>query len=200
MNIPSSSLAGLVVLAHGEATQAQRDLFDPRAVATVRYADPAAWTTATAMARALAQAGEPVRAALDRVGVLVITAHGPAEATAAVAQAARDGFSSPLRYPAANPGSLVGVTSILFGLRGPTLLLTVPPARGVPVAFLLAARWLRHHQLPLMALGVCAPAPPEGYLARCLILSPLASEAGMLPLDYERETAWLLATSGSPKE
>ena len=45
------------------------------------------------------------------MGVLVTSPRGPVETIEAVAQAAREGFSSPLRYPASNPGSLAGVTA-----------------------------------------------------------------------------------------
>ena len=98
-------MSDLWILARGEADELERGLFDKRALTTVRYADPAAWVVATAAARAMAGARDAVAAAGEGVGVLVTSPRGPVETIAAVAQAAREGFSSPLRYPASSPGS-----------------------------------------------------------------------------------------------
>ena len=119
---------GFVVFSRGEALRLQKDLFDRQTLGAVRYADPAAWVLATATARALRRKKGEVSAAKDRIGVVVVSSHGPIETLRRVAEDARSGFASPLRYPASNPGSVAGVSSILFGLQGPTLNLLI--ARG----------------------------------------------------------------------
>ena len=46
-----NELGALMVAGSGEAAPHQRDLFEARIRATVRYADPAAWITATPLPR-----------------------------------------------------------------------------------------------------------------------------------------------------
>src|SRR4051812_8606161 len=102
----------------GEATNAKRTDFvavQQAALASIRYADPAAFTTAAGVARALEPQREAVLAVSDRVGVIAISADGPVEAMAAMTQAGKEGTSSPIRFPASNAGSLCGIPSIAFG-------------------------------------------------------------------------------------
>ena len=168
---PAQTTEHFVVMGRGEAEEVCRELFDPQIGTRVRYADPAAWASATAIARAFATARESVDAAGDAIGVLVNTDRGPAQTMAHLAKEAREGFSSPLRYPASNPGSLAGVPCIAFGLRGPTLVLTMPAIQGTPVGLIIAGQWLSRGIVPLVALTVHASRPPNRNLARCLILA-----------------------------
>jgi hypothetical protein len=184
-------MSGLRILARGEADDLERALFDRRALTTVRYADPAAWVVATAAARAIAEARAAAAAAGDGVGVLVTSPRGPVETIAAVAQAAREGFSSPLRYPASNPGSLAGVTCIALGLRGPTLMLTMPPEDGAPVGLLLGGRWIDRGDVPLALVAACWERSPGKPRARCLLLGRAAKVDEGLSLDRTRDAAWL---------
>lgn len=154
------------------------------ALAAIRYADPASWSVATAVARAV-DASDPVHAAHDRTGVVVVSAEGPVEAMAAMCEASRSGSSSPIRYPASNAGSLAGLTSIAFGFRGPTLMLTLPPARGVPVALLLAEAWLRRGVVSFVVVAASSP-----RLSRCLLTA--AEDTAITLLDAERDVAWLV--------
>ena len=186
---------GLQVLGRGEADGLRRELFDPRALTRVRFADPAAWATATAIARALAEAWDSVEAAGDSVGVLVGSARGPAQTMANLAVAAREGYSSPLRYPASNPGSLAGVACLAFGLRGPSLVLTMPAAQDARVGLSLAGQWLGRGVVPLVALAIHASRPPGRDLARCLILAR-RPDVGAEPADDPEaaaQVAWLAA-------
>lgn len=180
----------LVVAGRGEAFDPKRDRFKLPAVKAIRYADPAAWLTANAIANALEASGRELDH--DRTGLVVTSAEGPAEATAAMHEAALQGSSSPIRFPASNAGSLAGLTSIAFSLRGPTLMLTMPPARGVPVALLLARAWLLRGVVTHMA--VAAHGTPVGgrALARCLLLG-----AEGTPFDPARDEAWLAGASGA---
>ena len=122
-------------------------------MATVRYADPSAWIVATAAARALAAAPQAVTTAGDRIGVVVTSPRGPIETMAWVASAAREGYSSPLRYPATNPGSLAGVACIALTLRGPTLVLTMAPGQGGALAVVLGERWISEGRRCALARG-----------------------------------------------
>jgi hypothetical protein len=187
----------VMVVARGEADQAQRDLFRSAARTLVRYADPAAWVTATAIARALDPVRDVVAADHERVSLVVTSACGPVETMASVAEAARSGFASPLRYPAANPWSLAGVACILFELRGFTLSLTLPPAAGVPIGLLLAGRWLHHRAVPLVLVASCSLREPNRYLARCLVLARPASALQPMAEDRSTAIAWLSETAAA---
>ncbi len=155
----------LSVLARGEATEPKRDRFKIPAITSIRYADPAAWLAACAADEAIGAVRDAITAARDRTGVIAIAAEGPVEAMAAMNEASRGGFSSPIRFPASNPGSLAGITAIAFGLRGPTMMLTMPPRRGAEVALVLARAWISRGQ----ASHVVVTATIKGR-ARALIL------------------------------
>ncbi len=181
--------AGLATLGRGEAVLAKRARFDAPAITAIRYADPAAWITVTAVANAVEAARDAVAAAHDRVGVVVTSADGPVEAMAAMCEASRGGSSSPIRFPASNAGSLAGLTSIAFGFRGPTLMLTLPPDRGIAIAMVLATAWFRRGVVDYVA--VAATTRRGGSpVSRCLLLAAAAS-TGATPLDAERDLAWL---------
>jgi hypothetical protein len=175
--------ATLFVAGRGEATEAKRARFDAPAIVAIRYADPASWLTANAVANAMDPVREAVLAAHDRTGIVVTSAEGPVEAMAAMHEAALAGSSSPIRFPASNAGSLAGIPSIAFGFRGPTLMLTLPPDRGVPVGLLLAEAWLGRGVVSFVAVAACRRGE-----ARCLILT---TEPVGRPLDRERDPAWL---------
>jgi 3-oxoacyl-(acyl-carrier-protein) synthase len=191
--IPQASNADFVVFSQGEAVRAQKDLFDRQTLATVRYADPAAWVLATAAARALAPKKDEVMAASDRVGVVVVSSHGPIETLSKVADDARSGFASPLRYPASNPGSLAGVSCILFGLQGPTLNLLMEPAAGVPLALFTAKRWLDRGVAAFMVVAACTHDSGGKYLARCLLIG--GGNAGAVRSEFDQDVAanWLIS-------
>jgi hypothetical protein len=132
--------AGVDVAGSGSAERPQPDLVAPGARAIIRYADSAAWITAAAVARATSL--EWLAEYSHDVAVVVVADQGPADTMAQVQAAAEAGFSSPLRYAAASPGSLAGVSCIAFGFRGPTLNLAMLPADGMPTAMLMARGWL----------------------------------------------------------
>jgi hypothetical protein len=159
------------VAGKGEAERPELDLFDPQLRSVVRYADPGAWTTAAAVAKAIGPVRDILTAARDDVGILAVSDDGPQEAMQALEEAARNEFSSPLRFPAGNPGSFVGVSSILFGFRGPTLNFTLPAAEGVSVALDLATGWLRRRVVKYILLSTCARRQGQGPQARSLLLT-----------------------------
>jgi hypothetical protein len=111
----------------------------------VRYADPAAWLvldTITELLRVVSW--EPPAEAAERhgVGVIGISDRATAYTLARVARDAAAGTVSPLRFAAASPGTLIGLSCSHFGFTGPSLLLTMPVSAGRPVAAAIAAHWL----------------------------------------------------------
>lgn len=186
--------------ARAGATDGDRKLAET-ALSAIRYADPASFTVATAAARALAARRADVLAAHDRVGVIAISPDGPLDAIAGMNAASREGSSSPIRFPASNAGSLAGLTAIGFTLRGPTLMLTLPPGSGVAAGALLSRAWLGRGSADFMLLGACV-ATPEGPSARCLLLERDGDAAGSDSSDNALAEAlsWLAAPQAAAED
>lgn len=171
LNGPANGLCNAVVIGSGEATAVQPELFEARTRSTVRYADPAAWITAAAVARAIAEVRDLLAVSQHEVGVIAVSDQGPAHTMAEVNAATATGFSSPLRYAAASPGSLVGVTCIAFGFRGPTLNLTMNPDNGVPVALTLCSAWLTRRVAGYMVLATFRATDSAAGFSRAVLLA-----------------------------
>jgi hypothetical protein len=161
----------IAVIGHGEAEGPQRSLATERVKSIVRYADPAAWTVVAAIDQALKRVEDECIAAAEQVGILLVSESGPTETIATVAATARTGYLSPLRFPAATAGSLVGMACIVFGFRGPTLNLTMPTTGGVPIATVIARRWLEQEVVKFMFITTFARRSDGNPLARCLLLT-----------------------------
>jgi hypothetical protein len=195
INGPANDLGTVVVIGSGVANSLQPDLFEAQTRATVRYADPAAWITAAAVAHALADVRELLAASQHEVGVVVVSDQGPANTMAEINAAAATGFSSPLRYAAASPGSLVGVTCIAFGFRGPTLNFTMPPANGVPVALQLCTGWLARRAARYMVLATYRAASLTTGFGRAVILAHTELSGGPGTLQLPTSVSdWLIQT------
>ena len=187
-----SELYQLTVAGRGEAGASQRDRFDARVRAIVRYADPAAWTTATAVANALAGAEELLAKLQHEIGMIAISDQGPGGTIAEVLAEGSRGFSQPMHYAAASPGTLVGVPCIAFGFRGPTMNLTMAPEDGISVALTLCAGWLERKIAKLMIVATCSASSSGDLMSRALLLAPPGfSELGT-PLT-ESVITWLAA-------
>jgi hypothetical protein len=186
-----SSKTNLMIVGKGEARQPQPELFEARLRTVVRYADPAAWICAAAVAHAVATMKEALVAVHDNVGVVVVSDEGPQETIQALDDAAVAGFSSPLRFPAGNPGSLVGVTCILYGFRGPTINFIMPPASGVPAGLVLAASWLHRRVCSSVVLTTCARPDAQGLCARSLLLSTRDGMPVQGLMLVDADAAWL---------
>ena len=167
-----SNLHQLVVIGSGKAGLSQRDRFDAKVRAIVRYADPAAWTTATAVSNALAGAEEFLAEWRHEIGMIAISDLGPGEAMAEVQAEGSKGFSMPMHYAAASPGTLVGVPCIAFGLRGPTMNLTMTPQEGIPVALTLCAGWLSRKVARCMVVATCSTSSSVMKSHAVLLASP----------------------------
>jgi hypothetical protein len=179
-----------ILAGSGEANSYQRDLFEARIRATVRYADPAAWMTATAVALALAGAGDLLAEWRHEIGIVAISDLGPAESMTRVQSDATTGFSSPLHYAASSPGTLAGVSCIAFALRGPTMNLTMAPQDGVPVALTLCAGWLGRKTARLMVVATCRGNGSIPVLSRAVLLAPPGFSQSNTPLS-ESMISWL---------
>jgi hypothetical protein len=184
-------LETMVIVGSGEAESYQPDLFEPRARTTVRFADPAAWITAAAVARAISASKDSLFPCLHDVGVVVVSDQGPGATMAEVCAAAKTGFSSPLRYAASSPGSLAGVSCITFGFRGPTLNLTMSIDDGLPTALQMCSTWLMRRTARFMVLATFKSSGPNNSLGRAVLLAdPDISENAGKPITQE-VTEWL---------
>ena len=182
----------LVVAGSGEARSLYPELFQARARATVRYADPAAWITAAAAANAILNVTDKLAASLHEVGMIVVSDQGPAFTMAEVNAATSNGFSSPLRYAAASPGSLAGVACIALGFRGPTLNFTMLPDDGVPVALQLCSGWLSRRAARYVVLATFRAADLTTGFSRAVLLTRRESGQGFGNLLTQSVADWLI--------
>jgi hypothetical protein len=192
-----SDVAELTVLGFGEAGAPQPSMFEAKARSTVRFADPAAWTTATAVAIAVKDLGPLISEACHEIGMVVVSDAGPAGTMAEVEAGGKENFSSPLRYAASSPGSLAGVSCIAFGFRGPTLNLTMDPPDGIPLAASMCATWLERKVVRFMVLATyCGGDHPSG---RAVLLAPVgSSEPSAVPAKSLLTATLLDWLKGSP--
>jgi hypothetical protein len=187
-----SEMYQLMVAGSGESGSSQRDMFDARVRATVRYADPAAWTTASAVSAALAGSAELLAKWRHEIGMIAISDQGPGGTMAEVLAEGNNGFSLPMHYAAASPGTLVGVSCIAFGLRGPTMNLTMPPRDGIPVALTLCAGWLALKAARLMIVATCHTGSSGVMMSHAVLLAPHEFSESCTPLT-ESVITWLAA-------
>ncbi|MCR6488437.1 hypothetical protein M8542_36980 [Amycolatopsis sp. OK19-0408] len=113
------------------------DLGDVERRGPRKFADPAAWLVRSALERA-----RPAGPAGGAVGVIGISEVATRQTLLAVAADAALGHSSPRRFVAAGPGTLIGLGCVELGYTGPSLLLTMPEAPGRELAGVLAEDWL----------------------------------------------------------
>jgi hypothetical protein len=182
----------LIVAGSGEADSHQPGLFEAKVRSTVRYADPAAWITANAVTHALAGAADLLAEWRHEIGMVAIGDQGPGQSMAKVQADGTTGFSSPLHYAASSPGTLAGVSCIAFGLRGPTMNLTMAPADGLPVATMLCAGWLERKVARLMIVATCHTGSSGATMSRAALLAPQGFSGSGAPLT-ESFIAWLAA-------
>lgn len=187
-----SDLSALIVVASGEADAYQPDLFEARVRSTVRYADPAAWTTATAVALALAGAGNLLATWRHEIGIIAISDQGPGISMAKVEADATTAFSSPLHYAASSPGTLAGVACIAFGLRGPTMNLTMAPQDGMATALLMCTSWLERKSARFMVVATHSTSSSGAMMSRAVLLAPPGFTGSGDPLT-ESTISWLVS-------
>lgn len=132
------------------------------------YADPVAWLVTDAVAAALRDAGERVRAATTETGVLSVSREATRHTMRQLATA--DGKVSPMRFAGASAGSIAGVPCIVFGLKGPSLVLSMPPADGRAVAQLVARSWLAAGNCRYVVLNEHESAGSGGHVVRSSVV------------------------------
>jgi hypothetical protein len=177
-----SEMKALIVAGTGEATSHDPALFEAKIRATVRYADPVAWITANAVHHALAGAEGILAEFRHQIGIITISDQGPGQSMAKMQADGKTGFSSPLHYAAAGPWTLAGVSCIAFGLRGPTLNLTMEPRDGVPVALGLCAGWLARRVAPFIVVAGCRADGSGAIMSRAVLLAPTGFSGAGEPL------------------
>ena len=178
---------GLAVVATGTAIATDR--VRPAHNSPSFFADPAGWLVAAAVQDALAGCTEPVLADPDQVGVLVLSATGPARSMRDIAGTATRGMVSPLRFAGANPGVLAGLACIRWRLRGPSLNLAMAPADGVDVARTVVTAWLTGGQATWVLVAGHHDAGDQ-QIARCAVATlagphhtGLSLAAALVPLE-----------------
>ncbi|HEY1257329.1 MAG TPA: hypothetical protein VGF01_21370 [Terracidiphilus sp.] len=187
-----SEMNPLIVAGSGEASSHDPSLFDARIRATIRYADPAAWITANAVHFALAGAQTILAEFRHQIGIITVSDQGPSQSMAKMQADGETGFSSPLHYAASGPWTLAGVSCIAFGLRGPTLNLTMNPHDGVPVSLTICEGWLKRKVAPFVVVAANRAEISGSIGSRAVLLaSPEFSTAGA-PLT-ESVAVWLAA-------
>jgi hypothetical protein len=163
--------ASILVIGRGEAEIGGSERYGKGLERKVRYADPVAWTIKGAVTAALTGLFEKVSAVRDSVGFATATEIGPRDTIVEVARAARIGQCSPLRFAAANPGSVTSVACVAFGFRGPTRNLVMSPADSVPLLLMFAEQWLGANVADVVLLSTFAARPSTAASARCLVLA-----------------------------
>jgi len=86
----------------------------------------------------------------------------------------------------------VGVSCIAFGLRGPTMNLTMAPQDGIPVALTLCAGWLARKAAKLMVVATCSTSSSGAMISHALLLAPEGFSGSGTPMT-ESVIAWLAA-------
>jgi hypothetical protein len=169
--IADETQTNILVIGRGEAELGGADRYGKGLERKLRYADAVAWTIKGAVEAALARLSGKVDAVRDSVGLATASDVGPRDTIAEVALAARRGQCSPLRFAAANPGSVAGVACVAFGFRGPTRNLVMSPAYAAPLLLMFADCWLDSRIADIALLSTFSASPPERAGARCVALA-----------------------------
>ena len=165
------TMTDVLVVGRGEAGLGGAERYGKGLERKLRYADTTAWTIKGAVAAALTGLADKVDAVRDSVGLATATHIGPRDTMAEVARAARNGQCSPLRFAAANPGSVAGVACVAFGFRGPTRNLIMSPADAAPLLLMFAEQWLGEKIADVVLLSTFAARPRGMSAARCIVLA-----------------------------
>lgn len=109
----------------------------------IGYTDPVAGLIVKAVRNALDQLTDAERSGDGTdVGVLVVSDVGTLHTMRQLAKAASSGRISPARFTGATPASLAGLVCIVFGFRGPSLVITDKPDAVRRTAAVLSHSWL----------------------------------------------------------
>lgn len=132
-----SSFIKLVGSAHAASLpeEGRRNLSRSR----IPFADPSAWFVAGVVKTLIDQLSEVGR---EQIGTILIDPIGPREVIRDLRVLRKEKTTSPMRFAAATPSSLLAVSCILYGLRGPSLVLLCSAREGIVVAAHTAHQWM----------------------------------------------------------
>jgi 3-oxoacyl-[acyl-carrier-protein] synthase II len=138
------------------------------------YSDPSAWLLASTAQRVLHKQA-PQTTDPEDIGVIVISAEGPATTWDTVLAQAADGFVSPARFAAASPSSLMATICMTTGARGQAMTLVMDPEAPATTGTVAALRdaWLTGPAPRSRLVLTCAHSrTPNGHLFTCTLHGP----------------------------
>ncbi|MDE1180642.1 hypothetical protein [Paraburkholderia sp.] len=150
----------------------------------MKNADPAVWPVLEAVGRVYRAHRRELDAHGDATGVIQSGSAFPkATAQRVIADIARSGRVSPVAFINANAGAALSICCTRFGLRGPTLNLTMPSTRARAMVDALAARWLAQRDAQYLFLIEADDAPDAAIDADIAVTVRLIHATGAhLPL------------------
>jgi hypothetical protein len=190
----------MTIHSRGEATSSTRAVLRDISSRSVRYADPITWTVTAAIARAIANCDFCLENFREEIGIITVSATAPAQTISDIADAMKSGFSSPLRFPAASPCTLVGVACIAYGFRGPTLNLAMPCSSGMKIALCITEQWICHRDVPFVILATFSDGGPCGPCARSVVVGGNSSDSVSSFRSVEDARTWLSQSDQLRKE
>ncbi|MDV9168540.1 coronafacic acid synthetase [Streptomyces sp. W16] len=142
---------GLDIVGRGVATPSDPSGARSRQRTSV-YADPLSWLVLDAVRHAIDGHSEELLSSREFVGHVVVSDHCTTHTMRGIAATLAAGRISPLRFSGANPGSVCSLPSQFLGFSGPSMTLSMPPARGLPPALAICRAWLREGSATHMLL------------------------------------------------
>jgi len=103
------------------------------------YATPLAWAAADFTGLLL---GEDDEIAPHHTGMIVASDECSLSTIRELSRAAARGAVSPLRFAGASPSIVAGLPALQYGIRGPTLALTMPPEHASSAILALIKYWV----------------------------------------------------------
>lgn len=137
----------------------------------VNYADKAAWLVVDAINNAMEKIDDEIILDKENVGVITISNICTLETMKIVSQSAKEGRVSPLKFAAANPGSLTGLACISFGFMGPSLTFIMPPEKGLFIAAFIARTWFKEYGIKYVIINTYSTKRNKYCVARSIIIS-----------------------------
>ncbi|PWC14028.1 coronafacic acid synthetase [Brenneria corticis] len=132
---------GLAILGRGVATAPDLSSLKPKQKASL-YADPLAWLVLEAVEQALKENSSALASSGLAVGHIAVSDQCTAHTLHGIGTTIPSGRISPLRFSGACPGMICCLPSLFLGFSGPSLVLSMPPASGLPPALAIASIWL----------------------------------------------------------
>jgi hypothetical protein len=160
---------GMTVVGQGLAAAADLSSVRPKQKASL-YADPLSWLVLEAVERAIDAYGGDLLSVREAVGHIAVSDHCTIYTMRGIAAAIPAGRISPLRFSGANPGSICSLPAQFHGFSGPSMTLSMPPDRGLPLAVSIARVWLRQRSAAYMLI-TSHSADTSGHRITSTILS-----------------------------